>query len=265
MRIAIVIFGIPRGSEITQPSIIKNIVKPAETVGDVALFGHLFLQDTIVNPRSGESGQLAESDYKRFSEFSPIVERPMDVLEQWNAYDLFKFGDIYNDNFKSVCNLFHQLHSLYSATVQIEDYVPDVVIFARPDLLYHEPLNRHQIISVQRKPKRIYLPQWQWWNGYNDRFAICGRSAYKIYGRRIELARNYCISENSPLHAEKLLRFVLIKNNLSIRTMLQSASRVRVSNYVKEECFDVNKTTGRDSRKLFIELRTLQFLSLLRL
>ncbi|MBN8657996.1 MAG: hypothetical protein J0M11_19850 [Anaerolineae bacterium] len=261
MKIAIAIFGIPRGSIITSGSLFDNIIRPSQEVGEVVLFGHLFDKKHITNIRSGESGQLSSDDYIRFAEFKPILEEPEICLEKWDFNFFKKFGDLENDKFQSIKNLIHQLHSLYSTTVLIEATNPDVVIYARPDLLYHQPINNNLIELASQNKKRIYIPEWQWWNGYNDRFAICGSEAYKIYGYRLIQAKTYCIQNNVPLHAERLLRFALAKNKLSIRTMKTKASRVRTGNVIKPENFNEIETLGTDSRRLKIELRFLQVLS----
>ncbi len=265
MRIAIAIFGIPRGAQRAHPSLVEHILCPAEECGEVDLFGHLFQQATVQNSRSGESGELTAADYGLYAEFKPMLEAPGACLERWACADLCQFGDIYGDGFSSLKNLVHQLHSLREVTLQMERHTPDVVIFARPDLLYHEPLAPHVLQACRAHPNRVYVPEWQWWNGYNDRYAICGNASFKAYGRRIELALDYCQSTGRRLHAERLLRHALTQSHCAVRTVAWRASRVRVGNTVKGEAFDAKQTLGEDSRKLPIELSVLRLLSWLRL
>jgi len=262
MKIAIAIFGIPRGSFVTKKSIINNIVEQANKVGETKLFGHLFRLDAVKNARSNESGFLVEDDYARFHEFNSYIEEPNRCLDEWDFNFFTQFYDLEGDNYQSNKNLIHQLHSLLSVTKQIELYDPDVVIFARPDLLYHQPISQSVIELAGKYKNRIYLPDWQWWNGYNDRFAICSKFAYKVYGCRVLEAKQYCTASKLPLHAERLLRFTLNKNNIAVRTISTCASRVRTGNVVKSEDFDPIITLGTASRRLKLELRLLQALSI---
>jgi hypothetical protein len=265
MRIAIAIYGIPRGAQRAQPSLVERILRPAQACGEVALFGHLFQQDRVQNERSGESGELTAADYGLYAAFKPMMEAPGTCLERWGCADLCRFGDIYGDAYGSLKNLVHQLHSLREVTLQMERHAPDVVVFARPDLQYHDALPRHVLTACQRHARRVYLPPWQWWSGYNDRLAVCGSSSFKAYGRRVELALDYCRAEGRRLHAERLLRHALTQGNTAVRTVSMRASRVRVGNTVKEEIFDARQTLGEDSRLLPLELNGLRLLSWLRL
>lgn len=265
MKIAIAIFGIPRGSGIAGPSIDAHIVRPCRAVGQVKLFGHLFRQESVVNPRSGENGSLSEVDYERFAEFEPAMEPPNDCLESIRFQDWCSLGDIYGDEFQSLRNLAHQLHSLDRVTASMERYAPDVVVFARPDLLYRQPLLRHELRAAADHPGRVYLPQWQWWNGYNDRLAVCGKSSYRAYGTRIHRVGDFLRQTQRPLHAERLLRYALQRDRVVVRVLRQQAQRVRINDVLRDENFDATATLGTSGRRLLLELRRAQLLSMLRL
>jgi len=230
----------------------ENIVEQARGVGDVALFGHFYDIGTIVNVRSGESGNLGQENFDLFKDFNLQVDPPEHCLSLYDMDGIRSYGDYYNDEFKSVKNLVHQLHSLKTVTTQIEEYQPDAVIFARPDLLYHDRMPAWMIKSAARHPDRCFLAHWQWWGGYNDRFAICGKKAFRHYGKRIDRILDYCSKGPQPLHAERLLRETLRSSGVGLRQLPVRASRVRLGDVVKEENFDARRTVG--PRRLLPEM-----------
>ena len=59
--IAVALYGLPRCSAVTVPSIEKQILAPLRRCGNVRVFYHLFLQDRIDNVRSSEAGPLDPS------------------------------------------------------------------------------------------------------------------------------------------------------------------------------------------------------------
>lgn len=252
MKIAIGVFGIPRGAKLTFTPFMENIVAQARSVGEVSLFGHFYDVGTVVNVRSGESGSLAKENFALFQDFNLLVEPPEKCLALYDMAAIHKYGDYYSDEFKSVKNLVHQLHSLKTVTTQIQQYQPDVVILARPDLLYHDKIPAWMIENAGRHADRCFLAHWQWWGGYNDRFAVCGKNAYLHYGRRIDNILDYCSAGSRPLHAERLLRETLRARNVGLRHLPVRASRVRVGDIVKDENFDSRRTVG--PRRLLPEM-----------
>jgi hypothetical protein len=262
-KIAIAIFGIPRGAEKTHHSLIDFVVEQAKQIGDVKLFGHLFKINEVINSRSGENGVISNIDYNLFADFNPVIENSNECLSQYNLKLIKQYGDMYNDNFKSFENLIHQLHSLKNVTNQIEEYKPDAVIFVRPDLLYHKKFPKHVLSLATRNPWHCYIPSWQWWGGYNDRFAVCGKEAYRLYGRRVELIHEFCESTRRLLHSERFLRYVIKSKFMKMRLIDVTASRVRVNGQVKAENFGVVETIG--SRRLLIDMTISHFLTTVRL
>jgi len=267
MRIAVGIFGIPRGAAIAHPAIERCLLAPLRGLGELSLLGHLFHQGRVDNLRSGESGALSPSDYALFaSSFKLALEAPQDCLAQWPYAELQGYGDSFGDQFRSMSNLVHQLHSLFQVTQMIKAVDPDVVVFARPDLLYHQEIPASAIRATARHDDRCYVPDWQWWGGYNDRFAICGRQAYLAYGERIRQARSYCElpATPRPLHSERLVQHALREARVAVRTLSLRASRVRVDGRIEDEDFDPRRTLGLPSWRRRSELRLRQAITRLR-
>lgn len=244
MKIAVALFGIPRASTVALPTLLGTALAEAHSSGDLRIFHHLFLQNHIRNPRSQEDVALAPSAYAPFDAFDGEIEPPGECLKRWPVERLKAHGDYYNDGFGSVDNLIHQLHSLWRVTQRIEAWEPDVVLFLRPDLIYHDAIPVAWIEAALRSPRLVVVPDWQWWGGVNDRLAVCGRDSYAAYGRRIERAEHFCERKQQALHAERLLRFALHQAQLRLRTRPLRASRIRADGRVVPEKFNSEGTVG---------------------
>lgn len=244
MKVSLVIFGIPRATDVTLEPFNCNVLRPAEKAGEVSLLGHLYEQKSVENSRSGESAALDPANYAPFKErFNLLLEAPGAAFKEPRWSQLKQAGDFYEDDYKSLANLLHQLHSIKQAyQLAMETVSPDVVIFARPDLLYHDAIPVDIIERAARNPNQCYLPTWQWWGGFNDRMAVCGHLAARAWSQRLDAALRYCRVTGHPVHAEKLLRFALTEAGVAMRTLPVKASRIRVGGVVREEIFDPMKS-----------------------
>jgi hypothetical protein len=263
LKIALAMYGIPRASDITLPVIHDCFIKPAEAMGDCRVFYHLYLQKQVVNARSGENTALSEASYLPFEKFDGELEAPDLCLAQWHFDTIQLAGDHYNDDFRSIRNLVHQLHSMRQVTKRMADWQPDIVMFLRPDLLYQRGFANAELHSVAKNQRQCILPAWQWWGGYNDRFSLCGKEAFQAYGNRIELVNQFSKETGRPLQAERLVRFALQKAKASIRVTSLKASRVRADGQIKAENFSAVSTAGSLRRNLELNwLRALTQLSI---
>ncbi|MBE1290330.1 MAG: hypothetical protein GJ679_10055 [Rhodobacteraceae bacterium] len=237
MKIAICFFGITRSLTHTIGSIERNILAPARDLGEVRVFAHFFRQAVIDNPRSGERGTLKQDEHQLLSSDWLELEEPGNCLYERDFEGLKKFGDTWKDDFRSLRNLVHQLHSLDQVTRAALAWNPDIVVFARPDLEYHD--NLEPCLQVRSAAPLVQLPSWQHWGqGYNDRFAVAMRpSAAMAYGSRIGLAHRFCHEMNRPLHAELLVRYGLETNAVKTKLISARATRVRSNGIWAEESF----------------------------
>lgn len=258
MKIALAYFGLPRNSSICFPSIERNIYRCLPAHAQVASFYHLYEPQLVDNPRSGESAFLDEENYRAFAGMHGRLESAGGCLERWGFDEIKRYGDVWGDDFKSLANLLHQLNSLHAVTGLVQEYEPDVVLFLRPDLLYHDSLPEFVLPAVAARPRALYIPHWQWWNGLNDRFAICGRSVYGAYGRRIERIFPFCEGLGRGLHAERLLRFAMAEAGAKLRTLDMCASRVRVGGEMVDESFSSKRSMGRRESRLALPLARLR-------
>lgn len=248
VKIAIALFGIPRGAEVTMPVIAENIIGPCRDSGQTRIFFHLYKQDRVTNARSGDNAVIPPAAYAPFERFEGELEPPDICLGRWHFDVVRGFGDHYRDDFQSIRNLLHQLHSLRRVTRAVNAWRPDVVVFIRPDLLYHQRLSAAAIASAGRDELYCRIPDWQWWGGYNDRFAVCGARAASAYGRRAEVAIEFSLRTGRALHAERLLRYALRRERAAVRLTGMRASRVRMNGRVVDEDFSWSRTVGSVQR-----------------
>lgn len=226
LRVAVVFFGITRALRLTLPAIAANVVGPARSVArEVRTYGHFFTQTLISNVRSGEVGELDPEEYRLLNLDAVETEAPGACLDLYPMAEMQARGDIWKDDFASFRNLVHQLHSLRRATLLAEPFQPDIVIFARPDLLYHDSMAEHLDFLARAHRSFVLLPDWSQWFGHNDRFALAkGEAAIAAYGRRAERMGEYC-ARPKRLHAERFLKFAL--GDQRVRPVHLRASRVR--------------------------------------
>lgn len=152
MLVGICFFGLTRSLRLTYQSIYGNLLQPLRDAGfEYDIFMHTYLVGTMYNPRSGEVNTTM--DYGEWALLSPsslLIEKQSSVDEKlfvdMEAYT--KRGDPWHNNYISLKNLLRQLHSLEMVTQLVTQSrtVYDVLIFARPDVIYFNRINASQII-----------------------------------------------------------------------------------------------------------------------
>lgn len=235
--IAVCFFGITRSLTHTVASIESNVLAPARIHGDVKVFSHFFLQGQIVYERTGESGALNLDEHQLLPSDWLRLEEPDLCLEEHGFSTLKTFGDTWLNDFSSLRNLVHQLHSLDAvATAALADD-SDICVFCRPDLLYHDSLDSALRRALSNN-NLAQLPRWQPRGGLNDRFAICsGQAAISAYGHRIRVAEQFCRDRASSLNSEQLVQYALQQANVPVRQIRARASRVRLGGIQRYEDF----------------------------
>lgn len=240
MKIAICFFGITRSLKFNIKSINKNVIDPCKNYGNVKLFGHFYEQESIHNPRSNENEALDLDEYKLLHLDFIDLEKPGCFIEDSDFEEVCKYGDEYSDGFQSVKNLFHQLWSLRKVTLRALSWGADVVLFVRPDLLYHDSFDSEISRCLNADQDFILLPNWQHHGGYNDRFSIVkGKEAVRAYGCRYEQLLKYCSEKCASLQSESFLKYSIKK--IRVKFISVRASRVRASGCtVKEDFYHFN-------------------------
>lgn len=236
LRIAVVFYGITRSLRFTLPSIEAQVIGPVRRVaGEAALFGHFFNQSHIDNPRTGETGALDPEEYRLLNLDAVEREAPDVCLALYPMDRIMAPGDRWKDGFRTLRNLVHQLHSLRRATLMAEAWGADLVVFARPDLVYLtdlEPVLR--ALSREEGPLSVH-PDWSQFQGVNDRMALAfGDRAIRAFGHRVEGLADFC-ADGRKLQAEQLLGLAL--TGLARRLEPIHVARVRSDGRVVQENF----------------------------
>jgi hypothetical protein len=227
-KVAVCFYGITRSLTHTIASIEQNVLNPARRHADLRVYSHFFLQRQIEDERTGESGPLNLEEYKLLPNDWLQLEEPELCLEQHGFSNLQAFGDAWDNRFRSLRNLVHQLHSLDTVTKAALSDGADICMFCRPDQCYHDSLGP-ALRRALRHDNLAQLPFWQPWTGLNDRFALCsGQTAIAAYGQRIRVAEKFCRDRGSPLHSEQLVRYALEQANVPVRQISARASRTRL-------------------------------------
>lgn len=238
-RLAFCFFGITRSLSFTQPSIVQNLLTPARAMADVTVHAHFFDQTHIDNPRSGEIGALPQGEAALLAPDFLETEPPDNCLQVWNYGDLKDYGDYWNTGFSNLRNLVHQLHSLDRVTQSALNSGADIVLFARPDLTYHDSLAPALTQAFRPGAPHIWTPYWQRWKGgLNDRFALArGEAAISAWGQRARLMHEFCGRLNAPLQAEQLVRYALWRDQIAFSKLDLRATRTRLDGSKAEEDF----------------------------
>ena len=259
LKVAVAFFGIPRNSAICFPSIEQNVLAQIPADCTVRTFYHLYQLDAVHNARSGESGALPQDNYAPFATMTGRLDSTEGVLEQWDFERIKAHGDTWGDNHASLRNLVFQLHSLRCVTQMVAEFAPDFVVFVRPDNFYHSPLPSYLFAHPEARRLNAYVPDWQWWGGLNDRFAVCGRDIYTAYGNRVEAIFRFCEATGRKLHSERLLKFALLEAGARVCTLPTTASRVRIHGEFVDESFSPKRGMGKRENRyfhLFARMRT---------
>lgn len=242
MKIAICFRGISRSLKHTIASIRSNIIEPAKQVAAVRVFTHLFDQAEIDNPRSNERGPLDRFEHLLLESDELKLEEPDRCLALYEFDKLKTYGDPWGNEFASLKNLIHELHSLREGWAMAERWKPDVVMFLRPDLLYESSFE-HLLKKVQKRwRKGLCIPIWQGCWGANDRFAIATTlGAARTYALRVNYIHEYCTRTKRPLHAEKFLLHRLRRDKTPTWFTDIRARRVRSNGAYAPEKFSTVK------------------------
>lgn len=255
MKVVIAFYGLARSLNHTVSSINQYLISPASDIAEVVIVGHLYKQERIENPRTGEFCDLDPQLHKCINFDELILQNDQDV--NFDILKLESIYDHYNDNLKTIKNLVMQLESLRQVTALIDKFKNvDVVIFARPDLKYHDSFSDVIRQTAETISPTIFIPNWQKFGGFNDRFAICNSASYQIFGNRILNLENYILNRR-PLTSEFFLEYALRLGALNILDAKIKATRVRANGLFVNEDFNEYSKMTNNFLKYKIILKTL--------
>jgi hypothetical protein len=242
MRVAVIFFGVARGTAMTVASIKRCIYacNPGATFHTIA---SLNLVDTITNPRTGELGApLNAADVFLLNADVYALTRQDDAAIATAFAAARQQHDVFGNCWISVRNHLHQLASLRRAWRLAADLPAgfDYFLFVRPDLRYLDEIHLADLIARFHGDNNISLPAWHSFGGFNDRFALATPGAARHYAGRLDLVAKYCA--NAPLHPESLLAYALGKGECKIGQLPARAFRVRAHGALNPDDFGLSVT-----------------------
>lgn len=229
--IQVFFYGLPRATRVTHTSIdflLKNFVGAMRC----GVFVH---KEVFSNNRTKEFSERINFDTSRkllsISHQTLLSPDSNEIINTLN--DIKNYGNAFDDDGSSLNNLIEQLYTLKKCRDLYIKKDAEAYIFVRPDLMFFESLSLDKMDS-----ESIYLPRWQSFGGFNDRFAVTKNfNAAKVYANRLNDAKDYCLSKNAPLHSESLLLFALKKGHIKVRGLPIRFKRVRNNGDIQEEDF----------------------------
>jgi hypothetical protein len=237
MRCYIGFFGLTRSLRYTAESIKLGFYEPLRNCGFTTLrAGHFNLPDAITNSRSGEFSLVPDRSECTLLDLDLCWIEPQQTSAIAGEFAIARsLPDAFGDEYRSLRNLCHQLHSLrrlWSLLQLLDVKESDVVLLLRPDLLYLDvldpPLNLAPLLDGHAD---VIVPGWQSWGGLNDRFAFCNGRAARAYATRMDLFSDACVSLGC-MHAEQFLSFVARRHNLRIGLTDLRAVRLRANRQI---------------------------------
>ena len=239
MRCFIGFFGLTRSLSHTAAAIRTGFYEPLQKAGiDTLRAGHFNLPETITNPRSGEFGITPDRAESTSLDLDICWVEPQVHATIAREFETARgFPDTFGDQYRSLDNLCHQLHSLERLWKLLEllgAIDTDIVLLLRPDLLYLDLFDpATHLAPLINGSADLVVPGWQSWGGLNDRFAFCTGRAAKIYATRIHLFVDACLAMQG-MHAESFLRFVAQRQGLKIASTDLRAVRLRANGRIAE-------------------------------
>jgi len=255
LKVAIVFYGLPRGLEITTPSIRRNVFAPLESAGItfVTFFHHVIFTGTYSNPRNRERDMFMNAtEWKALQPDVASSTKHDEFLSKYSRFieQVLAFGDPHDNGGLSTRNELEALHALKYATeaaiaAAAKTHPFDGLIILRPDLLYHDPIDVKSLIWAIEHDA-VITPAWQLGGGANDRFALGAWQPMVSLGLRFDRIAEYCSETQQPWHPEVFVEWILQRRSVNDGASAQSpclchtsqrASRVRAHGRVKLENF----------------------------
>lgn len=235
MRLATIYFGIIRNVDATLGSL-ERIGRTIDAEGiERVTIASLNRIPCIDNPRSGENGvAIAADDWERIpADHRVLADQDDRAIERELAAAMAQ-PDLFDDGYRSVRNVLHQLASLRRGWLALERLEPkgfDAYLLLRPDLRYLDCPSVRDLSARLPDGRSILIPPWHNNRGLNDRFAFAGPAAARIYAMRFDRLTDYC--RRHPLDSEQFLAWVLADAGVKLGALPVRAERVRADGVVR--------------------------------
>ena len=239
MKFCICFFGvIGRSLQYTIKSIqlqILDILKENDI--DYDIYIHNNYVETINCQRAKESNcKINNLIYKKLNPKEFLETKQIDFDKSYNWQQIFKNGDIHDDDFNSVKNAIRELYSVKLVTQLWEnnDENYDFFIYLRPDLLYVNKLDIELILQNIHNENLLFTPEWDKFHGLNDRIYFGKKNTILKIAKRIDYIPELIGQTNTSYNAEHFMKLVVKKFNISTIDIKLKGLRVRANGRVEE-------------------------------
>ena len=208
MKVAICYWGMTRSTRFVYESHFSNLFKPLK---DASISYDVFMHTWHV-----EQGNIIWGNQSHI----PIEYEEYKLLEpthyQIDSQDEFLKHLVFSDFYREGEGEWHaQLLQNYLCALESQKRVTnvclshgvtyDAILYVRPDVLL---LSTLKIEWLTIEPGHIRIPDTFHYGGYNDRFAIVHPNSSRLYGCRIQQAKEYRQS-NPRIAAEDYTKYIL--------------------------------------------------------
>jgi hypothetical protein len=243
MKVAIAFWGLPRSVKYTINSIQTNIfdVLTRENIEyDIYIHAYI-LNGKYQNVRTKENcEQIDNEQYKLLNPKYLKLDDQNIVKQKLNLPQYYSKKDPWNTGYNSVNNYILSSYSklIVSEMIKQNDNTYDYILYMRPDVLYLNELPVSYLDETHCNNTQICVPDFHSYGFYknmkiNDRFAICNRTTYKIYGYIFLYLLN--LSKITSLHSESILTIILSQNKIKWEKIPFYFNRVRVNGVVLKD------------------------------
>lgn len=248
-RAAICFFGqVKNINQSHVASFVANVLMPVlELYPQIDIYLHTYDIKRFTNPRNGEDhvpinvqrsmsllvgGVLSCRTCNRVKLKGVVVSEPAVADRRFrNLQYYLSRGDPWDNQGLSMKYFLRQLYSLDKVTELWHGpcgsdrmYGYDMIMYTRPDLIFFDELSlvgrgggfsdtetEHEITTSELQPHTIYTPNFDTFEGLNDRFAFGTPSVMHIYGSRMHFIDYYFQQRpQTPLWAEPYLRDIVV-------------------------------------------------------
>ncbi|KAG5188241.1 hypothetical protein JKP88DRAFT_305179 [Tribonema minus] len=239
-RYALCFFGLTRSVAWTIDSIRHHILAPLQAAGAAVrydVFVHTYRVDTpLDNPRAGERGVAYANHFTDVQMLRPtryLITSQDDFDQTYPDIHAITPLKWQYDEDATIRNIFRAQNSLSLVWSIMADHASEHkidyagVVLLRPDVLY---LNDLDIVQLGELPENTtFIPSFQSYGGYNDRFAYGRPSAMRAYCNRLDTMVSRAIEAGASVNSEKLLVRHLRAHNVSVAPIDMTFARVRTT------------------------------------
>lgn len=232
----LILFGVPKHFRLVWASYMKNIVQRNPQM-KFEVYMHMY-SDLHQKPFSNARNDERSTNLDSPDDIRAILNEAEGIptMLTTSSQSIFEKSELSwiqesdtsfsrNYSFNTLLNVFRQGNSLREAFFTLQKYKNNwndnhhVYIFARPDTFLMSPVD----IPTSVGSFDVIVPSWDSWYGYNDRFAVAGPDAAKVYATKVEgykeailACRRWHIFDASFKNSETLLKSWLLENELNV-------------------------------------------------